>query len=257
MNDPHVAALVYNVTHGDRVAYEKPEPLQYDADQFSVSIIGNVARFDMKEHFATEHEARAVVDPFIRAWVVHTSLNEGAEMFDLVFDKSEIVDRNPPPGTVLRPGTDRMKIQIFAPRVFVTRKFYPSPPSRFFASADVESMHDRYARFREGRETLASMAYFCLTVVEASVEEGPSSRRDRAAEAYHIHRDVLNMLGRLTDTKGGQEARKAKGASQEFTSAERRWIEEVVKALIRRAAQLAADPEQALSQITMATLSNL
>jgi hypothetical protein len=76
-------------------------------------------------------------------------------------------------------------------------------------------------------------------------------RRKRAAERFKVEFAVLKKLGELADNKGGRDARKTKGATAEFTGAERAWLEEAMKCLIRRAAQIAYDPTAALPQITM------
>ncbi|HEU0154946.1 MAG TPA: hypothetical protein VFQ82_02670, partial [Stellaceae bacterium] len=60
--------------------------------------------------------------------------------------------------------------------------------------------------------------------------------------------------GELTDKKGGPEARKAKGVTVPFSPAEHVWIEAAMKLLIRRAAEVAGDPEGAFPQITMEDL---
>ena len=67
----------------------------------------------------------------------------------------------------------------------------------------------------------------------------------------------MNTLGGLADAKGGEEARKARGASKPFTGAERQWLEETMKRLIWRAAEIAGDPNALPQQITMAELPSL
>jgi hypothetical protein len=68
---------------------------------------------------------------------------------------------------------------------------------------------------------------------------------------------TLNRLGELAGEKGGEEARKARGASKPFTGAERQWLEEIVKRLIWRAAEIAGDPNALPQQITMDDLPPL
>ena len=53
------------------------------------------------------------------------------------------------------------------------------------------------------------------------------------------------------------EARKGLGRPHEFTADERNWIDQTTKRLIRRAAQVAYDPNAAAEQITMASLPKL
>ncbi len=128
---------------------------------------------------------------------------------------------------------------------------YPDPPVGIAVDADAETMLFRYSRYRQGRDTLAGMAYFCLTVLEHS-----AGNRAVAAAKYYVSETVLRTLGRLTGEKGGTDARKSEGRAQDFTPAECRWVEEAVKKLIRRAAELAYGT-QSPSGITMIDLPRL
>jgi hypothetical protein len=53
------------------------------------------------------------------------------------------------------------------------------------------------------------------------------------------------------------EARKGRGRLHEFTADERNWIDQTTKCLIRRAAEVAYDPNASAVQITMASLPNV
>ncbi len=100
------------------------------------------------------------------------------------------------------------------------------------------------------------MAYFCLTVLEISTGR-QRDKRKHAALRYNISRSVLDRIEELTNSKGGRDARKGRGIARDFTLSERAWIELTVKKLIRRAAEVAEDPNQKLSTITMSNLSSL
>jgi hypothetical protein len=78
-----------------------------------------------------------------------------------------------------------------------------------------------------------------------------------AAQRYSVATTVLGTLGRLAGSKGGKEARKGPGAQSDFTAAERIWLEEAIKLLVRRAAEVAHDPTVSRPQITMAELPSL
>jgi hypothetical protein len=72
-----------------------------------------------------------------------------------------------------------------------------------------------------------------------------------------VSKKVLNKVSELAAERGGNEARKAKGAEAEFTAAEREWLEETMKRLIFRAAEIAGGPPAPLPHITMADLPRL
>lgn len=252
MNDPHVVALVYRINHSESVNYNNAKTLEYGTAEFKVRVANREARFEMKEHYATEEAARAVVEPFIRAWEVAAAIDGRPGEFELDFANAEIIDRNPPPGVVIHVSTARMKITGYPPTIVVGRSCYPAPPTGIAVNADVEAMIGRYARSRDGKDTLPGMAYFCLTVIEESAGGRPA-----AAKKFMVEKDVLSTLGHLTGEKGGADARKGKGRASEFTTAERRWIDEALKKLIRRAAEVAYDPAASLARITMADLPTL
>ena len=107
-------------------------------------------------------------------------------------------------------------------------------------------MLDRFAGFRQGREPLSSMAYFCLTVLERN----PGGRAE-AAKKFGISRNVLEKVGKLTSKKGGTEARKACGLHSDLQSGERRFLEEKVKQIIRRVAEVAHDASAIHPKITI------
>ena len=256
MNDPHVEALIYRVEHGPGVDYDKAEALEYETPSFNIRVDSGKARFELKDHYDTEEAAREAVEPFIRAWEVAVGLDQGPDKFALVFDTSEVVDRNPPPGVNIHATVGRMVITAFDADVHLSHHNYPEPPEGLAVNHNVISMNNRYLGYRRGKEPLAAMAHFCLTVLQASI--GTTRKRRRiTAERYKISQPVLSKLGELTTNKGGLEARKAGGADEEFTVQERQWIEATIKAIIRRAAEVAHGPGHKLQQITFAGLPPL
>ena len=256
MNDPHVSVLVYRVRHDETVNYDKASPLEYETASFKVSVKRCQARFEMKEHFSTVEQAREVVEPFNRQWELTTALDRDPGEFELVFLDAVVEDRKPPPGVVLAPPSGALTLLGELPSLVVGRNTYPEPPTNVAMDADVEAMFLHYSRYREGKEPLAHMAYFCLTVLERAT----GARRDRRLAMqgkFGIEVTVSNTLGDLSSEKGGSEARKNEGRSHEFTAKERNWIEQATKRMIRRAAEVAHDPAAAASHITMGDLPKL
>ena len=255
MNDPHVVALYYKVRHGPEFDYSGAKSLCTRTNVFDLRLKDEEARFAMRGHHATEREARDAIEDYIRAWELDAALKYGPNAFRLEFDWTEIEDRNPAPSVaVVRTRPLRVSVALSAPQVIVAPPAYPAPPSKGLArSPDVESMYLRYAGYHEGKEPLASMAYFCLTVLEAST----GKRRERlkaAATKYCIDQQVLKNLGRLCSTKGGVSSRKAEGLGRELTSHERHFLQMAVKVIIRRAAEVAHNPDAPLKPITLGDL---
>jgi hypothetical protein len=255
VNDPHIEALHYRVRHAAHIDYDKAGPLDHDTAGFTIRIQNGRAEVTMKSHHATVDAARAEVEPFLRAWELTAALEFGPGEFELAYQRAAIVDRNPPPQANIN-GVLHAEVGNFTSTatgtIHVGRSKYPDPPLGIARDADVDLMFDRVCRYRAGTTTLADAANLCLTVLQLTAGGRPA-----AARRYSIAKTVLNRLGDLAATKGGNEARKAKGAQVEFTAAEKRWLEETMKRLIRRASEVAGDPSALLPQITMADLPSL
>ena len=258
MNDPHVVALHYDIQHHRSLDYAKASPLGRSESAFDVHVEHKKARFTMKEHHATEEDACAAVEEYIRAWELEATLQCGPDAFKLRFDCANIEDRNPKPGVVaLRAKPIRVDVTMSQATPVVSPPSYPLPPSTALTrSPDVESMFTRYVGYREGKEPLASMAYFCLAVLKASA--GPKSGAEKdIAQFYCIRPRVLSELRQLSSTKGGTQARKATGIGHDLNQQERLFLDEAVKAIIRRAAEVAHDSSIPRAMIALSDLPPL
>jgi hypothetical protein len=253
MNAPHVKALVFKVDHGPTVNYGHAKPLEFEQQHFGVHIDAETATFTMKTHYAKADDALAVVMPFVHAWELNAGLKHGPEWFRLVYQGPEFVDRNPTPGDIRGDGIlAASQAKVHAGAVVTTKPAsYPEPAGGLSVDPDVMSMYGRYIGHLQGKEHLASMAYFCVTVLSAG------RRRDVVAKKYQISRSILTKLSHLASEKGGPEARKSDGVFIEFTTFERAWIIAAVKAIIRRSAEVAFGTSQKLPQITLTDLPPL
>ena len=239
MNDPHVVALLYRVHHHDRVDYSRAGPLTYDTPDFRVEVNDLKARFELKQHYATEEDARAVVEPFIRNWEFDASLSKGPGCFRFQSDGAEIIDRRPSPGVGLGRGTrGRVTLSGLPGKGKAYAVAFPPPPSGInSAHREVVVLFDRYERYKAGKEPLTSFAYYCCTEIEQS-----GGGTTEAGKRYKVSRNLLERISRLSSTKGGTEARKAQGAGSPLTEDERRFLERGVVRLIRRVAEYHASP---------------
>jgi hypothetical protein len=252
-SDLHVVALHYKLAHGDTVDFSNAAPLEYETDEFKVLVHDNKAVFTMTAHYGHVTPARETVEDFARAWRIDTHLATD-HLIDFVFDRADVVELSGrPDAKAIHPQGFAPKFELGKPTIGLTT--YPSPPAGFVASDDAQLMHTRYLRYEAGAEPLAGMAYWCLTHVENIAGAGPKGRkRDNAADNYHFDVHVLNDLGELVSTAGGDEARKSVGLSRPFTDEERRWIKAAVKALIRRTGELEHDPIGPHPRITVGSL---
>ena len=239
MNDPHVVALLYRVHHHDRVDYSRAEPLTFETADFHVEVKNQKARFELKQHYATEEDAREVVEPFIQNWEFVSSLSRDPDCFRLEFDGVEIIDRRPNPDVVHGSGMHgRVKSSGRPGKGKAYANAFPPPPSGInSAHRDVVVLFDRYERYKAGKEPLASFAYYCHTEIEKRARG-----KTTAAKEYNISRKLLGRISQLSSTKGGTEARKAEGAGSPLTEDERGFLEQAVARLIQRVAEYHASP---------------
>lgn len=266
MNDPHVKAIHYFIEHDDSVDYSEAKPLAYEEDLFHIQVDKGQVIIEPKNHYPTEEEAKKVVESFMRRWEFEAALRGGSSKFRLIYAGVDIIDRNPPPpplgvkpiyATTLRSGLPRMQ------QVRLTKKVvgYPTPPSSRPIDPDdpdASFMLSRLDLYRQRREPLASVAYFCLTVLEGLAVprvRARKERRERTTNYYCIEEKVLDEVGNLSSEKGGPAARKAEGRMDEFTKEEIRFLEASIAAFIRRVAEKVADPNGKLPEITKQNLS--
>ena len=254
MNDPHVVALIYRVEHGDSIDYSTAKPLVVEEPGFRLCVEGLRARFEFKAHYATAEQARNAIADYIRVWEFDATLKRGnPDSFRLRFETAEIVDRNPTSGALRvsgclvgeGAGTLSVKLTVSTPN-------YPSLPSDLAIDPDAETLYGRYMGYRQKREPLPGMAYFCLTVLQ----HGAGSRK-AAARKYGIDIAVLAKLGDLTANRGGAQARKAAGVATELSHQEHRFLNGAVKAIVRRVAERAHAPTGTLPTIALSDLPPL
>ena len=176
------------------------------------------------------------------------------ELFRLRFEKSEIIDRSPTAGvTVARATPVQFQISLSAAEGTVGVPEYPLPPSDIALIPTSKTMYTRYMGYRRGHEPLASMAYFCLTVLEHSTNREEKGEH-AAVKKYQIGKSVLKKIRVLSSRKGGQFARKGDAVANDFTSQERTFLERAIQRIIRRAAEKAHSRDKKLPQISLSNL---
>ena len=261
MNDPHVAALLYSIEHDSTVDYRKAPALDEEVDSFRVRVEDKKVRLELREHYATEDAALEAAEPYIRSWEMEAALLGLRGQFKLRYRGSDVVDRNPPPtsiGANFVASGSRTSLSISASLATGTAQNpYPPPPNRLTLDPydpDVLTMLHRFEGYLDNREHLVGMAYFCFSMMTDYLCENEKA----AATKYGISRQIFGKMGNLTGNKGGRgTARKAVGINIDLTSHESRFLEEAVKAIILRLAQVAHDPDKRHPQITLSDLPPL
>ena len=188
MNDPHVVALHYRADAGEGVEYRAGESVTVSAPDFTGTLEAGRFVAKMSTHYPTQDEARIPVDAYVRAWEISIGVLRGRKELSFTFERAEIIDRAPPPGSLRMSGHATVTVTGYAPTLTVTRN-YPPPPEHFTATPLVESLWLRYERYTQNQEPLLGMAYYCLT----RLERDAGSRR-AVARKFGIAHSVLDTI---------------------------------------------------------------
>ena len=251
MTTSRVEKLFYKVIPPEDSDYDKAPPISGETQDFKWQLSKDQLAVDMKTHCATESEARGIVEEFLRGWEISTEIQQGADGLGFIFNSS--ITLKQPTGDddsrnkVLDVDSSEIILLSDVVRPHVSHARFPEPPLNFRASPEVEMMLIRYKMYREGRESLLGMAYWCLTVVEYA-----AGGRSEVADQYRVDFRVLRKLGELCGNRGdGMEARKLKGNAgiTPLKPTEREWIRAVVKRLILRIGEYAYDPVAKIEDI--------
>jgi hypothetical protein len=168
MRDPHVVALYYQLeTTEALLSFENPQPREAETALCRLHLAEGMLTCTLKEHYPSPDEARAVVDPLLHAWVLADSQQRGRREIRFVFQRAEVIDRDPlPAGQVLSIHTTATIGISGRVSLRATRAEYPAFPQRFAVSPDVETLWSRYESYVQGREPLPGMAYVCQSFIE-------------------------------------------------------------------------------------------
>jgi hypothetical protein len=260
MNDPHVQSLHYKIGHSSEVDFTNAARRDHAESGFSVRIENSEATILMIDHYASERDARAAVEPFLRTWELSAALAAPLDQFQFFFASSQLVDRRPNTADrVLFAEAGMHAVTGMQASTLQLKALYPKPPRDLGWDPEIGYMLDRFKHFHKGACSLNDATNFCLTVLEF-VGGGPSKpprgrgsggRRGKAANHFQIDVAVLNRIGELAATKGGTTARKREGATKPLTLKETEWLEKALKVVIRRAAEIKNNPTGPHTRITM------
>ena len=253
MNDPHVEALIYVVEHDKSSDYSLAKTIEIEHTTFHLKLGDSEARFELKEHYPTRQQAQQAIQPFIQQWELRASLKSGPGTFALKFKQAEMIDRKPTPGVISVSALPiSVNVTISSPTVTVSRQ-YPQPPCERqmdIDNPDVQTMLHRYMGYRQGREYLPSMAYFCYEVFTKRF--GKDTKH--TAEKHGISHTLVKRVSNLASNKGGDQARHQSAICHPLTQPEVQFLEKAVATMIIRAAMVAADPNQPMDTIDSSNL---
>ncbi len=252
MTDPHVEALRYNLVPREGTSYrEGVAPVERDLGAFRIRLADGLLTVTIRDHYASTAEAEAAVQPYLDAWRVAAALENGRPQFDFEYVDADVVDRDTASGDVIVMSRVAASVAIALPgRPAIEHGSYPELPDDFALDLDTETLWHRWQGYVHGREPLQTMAYFCLTVLTMHGKDSGAAAR------FSVSTGVLSKLRHLSTETGDprRTARKATAKLRPITGPERAWLEAAVKALIRRAGEVAAAPEATRPKLTVSDL---
>jgi hypothetical protein len=248
MSDTHVEWLECELKTS--WLFDAPPPLLWRTPVFEANLSNSLLRVEMLAHFATEEQARRAVEPFLQTWEIDIALTYGKRELKFAFKQGHLVDRNPSPlgSTVTATAVGTVRTWGCATAAQITMRTYPEVPTNFSADPDVVTLWNRFEGFKNGQEPLASMAYFCYTLLTYRYRSV-----DNASKALGVDKAVLKRLSELGTNRGDvTNARKMTPELKPFTSGEAQWLDGAIRALIRRVGEVASG--RSPLQITMRQL---
>ncbi len=245
MRDPHVESLLYSVASEAGTEYVNPEPLAFENALGHGRIDGGQLRIEPAEHFGDGDEARAAIEPFLKAWEIEADLLANPGTIRFRFKNAHVIDRDPPPPgspITLHARGGGIATAVGTLTVTISRRSYPQPPRAFRVTTEVEIAFRRWRAYLAGSEPLQGMAYFVLTLLESQA----GSRRD-AATVFGVDPAILSKIGELSSTRGNAATARKIGRRMQLhdlSGPEKAWLEEAIRRLIHRLGEHASGVAQ-------------
>jgi hypothetical protein len=231
MNLPHVAELHYAMRMEHPRARIADDAVCEDVElgPFRCTITHEHRLIAVpQEHFATEGEARAVLEPCLRAWESHADLTADFRL-RFTFQSTTIVDQDPLPDQLAPTGKPlKLRWNPQGPTLIV-HAWPPVPPAALRETDDVCWMRMRWLAALDGKEDLLATANRVLSWLEQAYGQGA---REQAAASLFVDRSVLDQVSELS----------VAGAAGPLASDEIAWLREAVPRLILRAAEVESLP---------------
>jgi hypothetical protein len=253
-----VEELYYKLLTTSEISFHNPPDIIDECEEFKLTLHNGDVTVVLKKDGYTEEQARIMVESKLRAWELDSFLQSGRKTIRFEFLNSK-VKMPPQDGNKVMLLANHSKHSMHSNNVSLhcIHEEYPSIPQMIYSS-EVKTMAERYESYSNGNEPLLSMAYFCFTFFISSAPKPKKGNKFKpAAEKYNVDEKVLIRLSRLTSAHGDmKEARKFNYASLKtpLTEAEKTWINEVIKALIRRKSEYDFNSDLNFQQINQKDL---
>src|SRR5687768_11460424 len=95
MRDPHVDEVHYEITTGKDISFSNPPEMDICNHLGRFKLVGRRLSVYPTDHFADGTQARAVIDPFLRAWELYSDLTRRIGAIRFEYKGVKKVDRAP------------------------------------------------------------------------------------------------------------------------------------------------------------------
>jgi hypothetical protein len=235
---PRVTALIYRIDSGAGYQYGENSALDGTLPGFVYRLRRREAVFSPTEHFGTEADARAKLQPLLRAWELSAALQHQRGVLEFNFLSAQIQREAPRPAVLELQGA---AIAISRASAILTLTFegpHPSPPAAFATDEFVLTLVDLALIAQETPRVLLYIAYSATTCV---LDRFGDFRA--AATALRVAPGVFDQIKKLSNTMGvGAERRKGglNGPPTPIPQPVREWLLPMLREIARRAGAAAA-----------------
>lgn len=231
------------VTDGLKII-ESDKEVYTELPNFNIILKEDILDIIMKKDFYNEIIAKEEIEPYLTAWEIKASLEERYRCLSFKHINTEWEEVPFPKEGIRTAAIFPMSIELLVKPII--KKTYPGPP-QFIAKEDILVLWKRFKQYKEGKESLQSMAYACFTYLTKIC-----GGEKEVAENYIISLQVLKKIRSLASSKGTEEtARKFLTQTNSFSPGEDRWLESAIKMIILRVGERQYKSKTDLPQITM------
>jgi hypothetical protein len=250
MTGQRITALYYKLELRPGLSYLPGARRTVVLDGFTGELADDRCKFIPVANFGSEADARAQLEPQLRAWRQWVVLTFSDDRLPFQFDSVDSEPWPPPKdgAAVLIVATSHIRISGEVVMLHQTLGEFPDPPPPFVVDDCTEIGLTLLEDARRLPRHLLKFAFAFLSLLESEHGASGEHRRGSVASALNVADDLLRDLGTICADGGqGAEARvfkhgKGRGGKRiELTPQRAEWVAAVFSELVRRQGQFAAD----------------
>jgi len=189
-----------------------------------------------KVDIVEELKARIIIEKMLKSWEIESGLKYGKKIMEFLHESTEMTEYNEPEDSMRSDINIKTKLTVCA-EVSKRISRFPEKNNSFDSNPDMEIMWKRFEIYKDGREPLLSMAYFCLSYLE-----GICGSRGTIVKTYKIERKILDKLGDVS-SECGSKLQARKGKDNNFINLDSdtiSWVEKCILEIIKHLGKIQA-----------------